>query len=156
VTMHQVMAHTLYSMQSPSAGARMHTHTHTLCSMQSPSDGARAHTHFKACSPQVMAHAHAHIHTHSLQHAVPHLCSTQYCRLSSVICCYAERSCFADSTSLLGLKLYILYYFLLSLHKLSITHYLYNHTPPSKGRKMLNDRNTKGNSSEEDINGLKS
>jgi len=95
-------------------------------------------------------------HTHTLQHAVPHLCRAQYCRVRSVICCYATRSRFADSTSWLGLKPYILYYFILSLHKLSTKYCLYIHTPQSKGlNKMLNDRNTNGTFSEEDINGLK-
>ena len=81
----------------------------------------------------------------ALQHAVPHLCRAQYCRVSSIICCYAARSRFACFMSWLGLQLHILYYFLLSLHKLSIKYYLYIHTPQSKGHKMLNDRNTKRN-----------
>ena len=93
--------------------------------------------------------------THTLKHAVPHLCRAQYCRVSSVICCHAAGSCFADSMSWLGLKPYILYYFLLSLHKLSIKYYLYIHTPQSKGCNMLNDRNTNRTFSEEDINDLK-
>jgi hypothetical protein len=97
---------------------------------------------------QVMAHTHT-------TACSPNLCRAQYCRVSSTICCYAARSRSVDSTSWLDLKLYILNYFLLSLHKLSIKYYFYIHTPPSKGHKMLNERNTKGTFSEEDINGLK-
>jgi hypothetical protein len=54
--------------------------------------------------------------THTLQHAVQHLCSTQYCTVSGAVCCHAARNRFAEPMSWLGLKLYMLYYFLLSLH----------------------------------------